>query len=108
MSVTAEVRKMVTDKGIDVTTVEGYFIEQLCQNGMFPEQAVGVMELARERFETQSLGIKWKSSYKDYPEVILPVLWVGIQTAALEWIDKNIPKAWFRPMFDRNDPIHKE
>ena len=53
--------------------------------------------------EKWSLINKWLDNEPDnadgYPTTMMAVLIVGINTEAVRWIDENLPKAWYRPMF---------
>lgn len=41
----------------------------------------------------------WDDTVDGYPPQLLAVLWLGVRRAAVDWIDENLPKAWYRPMF---------
>ena len=42
---------------------------------------------------------RWNDQVDDYPPQLLAVLLMSVNTAALEWIDANLPKAFYRDMF---------
>lgn len=74
-------------------------IDQLVNNGMFEDQAKAVMAEVVEHPATVSMKDRWNDSVDGYPPQMKAVCLVAIKTQALEWIDRNCPKAWFRPMF---------
>lgn len=74
----------------------------LTERGMFDEQAEAVLSEAIPQIEALVPGYKiaWSSPAEDYPDQMYTVWWMSLKETALVWIDKNIPKAWFRPMFE--------
>ena len=42
---------------------------------------------------------RWNDRASDYPPIMLNVLMVGVNAAALRWIDDNMPRHWARPLF---------
>jgi hypothetical protein len=83
-----------------VTTKEK-LTKMLVDNGMFDDQAKKVMEVAIPRIEalTPDYKITWDRPAEEYPDPVYAAIWLHLRGIALEWIDENIPKAWFRPMF---------
>lgn len=80
-------------------TVEERFIKKLIDNGMFDSQAKEVMDLAMKNQELSLDKIQWTSDESGYPKTLMSTVWLSISLIALDWIDENLPKAWFRPMF---------
>jgi hypothetical protein len=75
-------------------------IEQLLQqNGMFPDQAKAVMARVKDDEANSPMSDRWGDSADEYPPVIISLAWLSAKHHAIEWIDENLPKAWFRPMF---------
>jgi hypothetical protein len=77
------------------------FEQMLVDNGMSENQAKQVMHLAIPEIDKLSgiYKITWDRPASEYPESIYRVLWITIKQVAIKWIDKNLPAAWFRPMF---------
>lgn len=73
----------------------------LTQRGMYESQASKVMDMAIP--ELNKLSDDYKITFDrpadEYPAVIYDLLFISIKPIALNWIDKNIPQAWFREMF---------
>ena len=80
-------------------TIEEKLVEMLIENGMFDTQAKEVMELIKSDEANETMQGRWRDAPGDYPEVMLAVLWLSTRIKALEWIDENVPQAWYRPMF---------
>lgn len=87
---------------------------QMCyERGMFQNQAETVVGLAIpqiDKFLKDEIGYKinWYDANGKFPEGLYATIFMfHVAPVALKWIDENIPKAWFRPLFDLNDPIHK-
>jgi hypothetical protein len=73
----------------------------LISNGMSENQASEVMNIAIPKLNdiVNGYGIKFNGDANDYPNEIYNALYFGIKPIALEWIEKYIPMAWFKPMF---------
>lgn len=74
-------------------------LKMLTQNGMFESQAEAVLEQAKPQIEGDGYSMTWDSSADDYPAPMYAVINLILRREALNWIDTNLPKAWFRPMF---------
>ena len=80
--------------------------ETLVSRGMFPEQADEVLKQAipvLDRLDPNYV-ITWDAKSDEYPDSVYKTWMVSLKREALKWIDKNLPLAWYRPMFER-DPI---
>jgi hypothetical protein len=73
----------------------------LFQFGMFEEQAHKVMNVAIPKINELSddYEIEWDSDCDIYEPEMYNFLFSLVKKEALEWIDKNVPKAWFRENF---------
>jgi hypothetical protein len=86
-------------------TAKERLVNKLIASGLSEEQAEAIFEEARKLIESRvpDYRIKWNLSADGYPEMTYALWWIDIKRAALEWIDKNVPNAWFRGLFDPND-----
>ena len=80
-------------------TVKQKCLEMLTKNGMSNSQAEAVLEQARPQLEVDGYRMTWNSPADEYPPPFYLVVELVLRNNALEWIDANLPKAWFRPMF---------
>ena len=81
-------------------TTRERFEQMLTNRGMWPEQARAVMDIAiPEIDDIDSYKITWGLPAGEYPNAIYVVLFMRIKPIALEYIDDNMPNAFFRPMF---------
>jgi hypothetical protein len=76
--------------------------KMLTDNGMFDTDAEKILAIAIPKIErlTPQYQITWDRPASEYPDVIYPILWMTIKDTAKEWIEKNQPLAWYRPLFD--------
>lgn len=74
---------------------------------MFKKQAEEVMQLYWKSGYASSADLADKPT-DGYDEMLFGLLWMGIRAVALEYINANCPEAWFKPVFDDNDPIHQK
>ena len=82
-------------------TIREKLTKMLTENGMFDSQAEEVMKLAEPRIKelVDDYDLDLNRSSDEYPTPIYAVLFLSIKPIALEWIEKNIPLAWYKPMF---------
>lgn len=83
-------------------TVREKLEKMLVANGMFESQAKEVMEIAIPRLNNlaDDYEITLNSPSTDYPDGLYNTLYLIIKPIALQWIEKNKPMAWFKPMFE--------
>ena len=76
--------------------------KMLVERGMFDNQADAVLEEAIPAIEslTPDYKITWDRPASEYSDAIYNVMWLPLRDAAKDWIAKNTPQAWYRPMFD--------
>ncbi len=74
-------------------------LKMLTNRGMFENQAEQVLERALPEIEIGNYEITWNRPASEYPEPLYAVINVILNKVALEWIDENLPEAWFRPFF---------
>lgn len=70
----------------------------LYNNGLFEDQADAVLLSLVSQQDHPMFG-RWDDAATDYPPAMLGLLWMEAKASALEWIDKNMPLHWARPMF---------
>lgn len=80
-------------------TIEETLVEMLVDCGMFDSDAKAVMERVKADKGNEAMSMRWRDGIEGYPEQLLAVLWLSTKRHAVEWIDDNIPLAWYRPMF---------
>jgi hypothetical protein len=80
-------------------TLEEKFIEELYNRGLFEEQAQEIMDAVKAAPENESMQGRWTDRATGYPNVLINALWFSVNDAAIEWMDKNAPHHWARPMF---------
>lgn len=78
-------------------TFEGRIKQQLTSRGMFEPQADAVLAVLKDRHPEMS-G-RWGDPITDYPGALYGVIWLSAREEAVKWIDANLPKAWYRPLF---------
>ena len=83
-------------------TTRGKLEEMLVEMGMFEEQAVEVLDLAIPKMDeiAADYDITWNSPADGYPQVMYNMWFSSVKKVAKEWIAKNKPQAWYRPMFE--------
>lgn len=81
-------------------TIEDKIREMLESRGLFGSQASQVIEKAKGDKVLEPMKVRWGDHVESYPPSFLPVLWLCVKANALEWIEDNLPRAWFRPMFE--------
>lgn len=85
-------------KGYEMTFEERIKLE-LVGNGLFDSQADEVLSLAKNEKTLDSMKDVWQKDVDQYPESVLVTTWITVKCVALDWIDTNLPQAFFRPLF---------
>ncbi len=82
-------------------TTKEQLLKMLTDRGMSEQQANKVMELAIPKINEASGGyaVTFDSPAEQYPKVVFMAMFIVVKKTALEWIETNIPEAWFKPMF---------
>ena len=81
-------------------TIREKLKSMMFENGMFPEQAEAVLMGMEADESHDALTEVFGKEIEGYPVQFLAVAWLTTRHAALDWIDENIPLAWYRPMFE--------
>ena len=79
--------------------IEDAIKEKLIENGMFESQADEVLSIAKDEELLGDMKGRWGDDVRDYPAFMMPVIWLSVKSVAAEWIEKNAPEAWFKPIF---------
>ncbi len=80
-------------------TIQERILELLQEHGMWPDQAAEVVEMVKADKANEAMAGRWDDSAEGYSISLIAALWFSIKDTALQYIDANCPKAWFRPMF---------
>ena len=68
----------------------------LTSHGMFERQADEVMAELENSDDSMA---RWSDRASDYPEVMTKLVILATKKAAIRWIDRCQPRAWYRQMF---------
>ena len=81
-------------------TFEKLAYDHLFNNGMFENDAKKVIELAKkDEVLGDAMKGRWSDDTEGYPPFMKNVFIVSLNSVAVKYIDENMPKAWFRPVF---------
>lgn len=79
--------------------IRAKMLANLCNKGLFEEQAKKIMESYEQSPMGQPMKGRMDDDEEGYPPVVLATTWAGVKHTALQWIDENAPQHWARPMF---------
>lgn len=77
----------------------------ICSHGVFESQAKAMMDFAIPKIDAQMDAsgdekLAWDSPAQNYDNPLYAtVFMVCVRPLVVEWIDANLPLAWYRPMF---------
>lgn len=74
----------------------------LTDNGMWPDEAEKVFEVAKSSLEVGGYKMSWDRPESEYPNVLYAAMFPTLKREALKYIDEHCPWAWYRPMFTDN------
>lgn len=80
--------------------VKQTLLKHLTDRGMSDNQAEEVLKEYLESVDKDTnYQITLSSDSGAYPNEVYNALYSGLNHQAVQWIEKNIPLAWFKPMF---------
>lgn len=85
-----------------MATTRDAFEAILHSKGVGEDTATKIMDAAIPKFKglIPEYDVTWERPANEYPEAFYGIGYVTIvKPAALAWIDENLPRAWYRPMF---------
>lgn len=80
-------------------TFEQYMRNALFERGMLEPWIDQVMERTKADPANEAMD-RWTDQVEGYPDQFAAFIWYSTKRHALQWIDENLPRAWFRPMFE--------
>ena len=79
--------------------------EDYCyQRGMFRDQAKAVVDRFAADPRGETMRGRWDDDVTGYPKGFAIVMGIAVSSMAVAWIDENLPRAWYRPMFAGEPP----
>jgi hypothetical protein len=80
--------------------VKQTLLKHLTDRGMSDNQAEEVLkEYLESVAKDTNYQITLSSDSGAYPQAVYNAFFSGLNHQAVQWIEKNIPLAWFKPMF---------
>jgi hypothetical protein len=80
-------------------TFQDYLKGYLYKGGFFEDMAEKVVERIKADPANEPMLGRWEDHTEGYPPEMLAVMRVSANRHAVEWIDENLPAAWFRGVF---------
>ena len=80
-------------------TIKDWVVNYCFERGMFEDQALAVFEAVKASPANEAMEGRWNDPVDGYHQAILNVLALSVKQEAVTWIEKNLPKAWYKPMF---------
>jgi len=81
-------------------TFEEYAKQYLVDNGMFEEQTIDVIALLKQdKVVDKALRNRWNDHIEGYSSQFMGIFIYSVNRVTLEYIDANMPLAWFRGQF---------
>lgn len=83
-------------------TIRKKMEEDLINHGLWPDEAVIILNNARESKVLESMEERWEEDTGGYPTQLLAAVWMSIKPIALDWIKTNKPQHFARFMLEQN------
>ena len=85
-------------------TIFEWAIEFCKQRGMLEANATTVVEKVILHPATAGIRERWGDSFESYPEPLQKLLVKVICECAVQWIELEDPRAYYKPLFDGSVP----
>jgi len=80
-------------------TFEEKLMSMIIERGLTIPDAGEIIALAKVDERIVSMDNRWTDNIEGYPDTMISLLWMSVKDIAVEWIDANCPKAWFRNLY---------
>ena len=74
--------------------------DMLTSRGLYQASADEIMATVRAEQEADGPATHLGQPADGYPDMVIAAMWLVVKSAAVDWIDANLPLAWYRPMFE--------
>jgi hypothetical protein len=81
-------------------TFRQFVLNYLTERGMFPADAEKVFAMCEQSEGMEEMRGRWTDNTEECPPSFLAVIALGVNDIATQYIDENMPRVWFRPMFE--------
>lgn len=82
-------------------TTKERLVAMVFKMGVGEEDAKAIVEAAIPRMNSDNYRVTFDRPASEYPDAMYATWWItALKPAGLEWIEKNAPFAWYRPMFE--------
>lgn len=79
-------------------TIRTKLHDLLTEHGLWPEEAEAVLFELENAKSSESMKGHWNDREEDHPPQLVAVLFMSAKRHAVDWIDKNKPRHFARPM----------
>lgn len=82
-------------------TFEQSIETHLISNGLFSAQARAIIDGIKSSTDepAKSIAEMFTQDVDGYPEIMRTVIMISVNSLVLDWLNKNVPQHWARPMF---------
>jgi len=82
-------------------TFEQSIETHLVSRGLFPTQARAIIDEIKNSTDEHAKRVAemFTQYVTGYPEIMMNIIMISVNSLALEWLNKNKPQHWARPMF---------
>jgi hypothetical protein len=81
-------------------TFQEYCINYCEERGMLHNQAKVVFDNLMQDKSLDAMNNRWNDQIEDYPKAILAIIIMNLRKQAAHWIEANLPKAFYKPLFE--------
>jgi hypothetical protein len=81
-------------------TIRQHCINYCVERGMFPHDAETVFGILISSNSMESMKGRWDDEVSGYPPFLITTIQTDLNVEAIEWIEKNKPKAFYKSLFE--------
>ena len=81
-------------------TIKAEMKRRLYESGLFEKDCNAIIEEAKKVEILDSMKDRWDDEKGGYIPLVIDTIWISVKRVALEYINKNMPDAWFKSVFE--------
>lgn len=79
-------------------TIEEKIRQRLDERGVWGDHQDAIVEASKQSVKLEAMKDRWQEDVDGHFSATIAATWLSVCYVALDWIDENLPQAFFRPL----------